>query len=310
MVASVRSPYKYLRVWPEFVSSGIWTLDEPFQQTAGKMLDYSFLALPNDLVRQFMDWQDWYEEWPDQLKTFDWDQFNARGLILARRLNRFLGREQHVEYQGTKIELDDLEVDDIVLPKQFKEPAFANDPRKHTVVCLDSVKVEQLKKTHVLAGKGLEGREADGDITPGICLVIAADVLMNSIDQAIGTGLKEVLATTYLGRFSGERDGILTLANPSNLNEFLERYAETQLAIPQRGLADVLDEFGPTFPTGDFCGKYRDCDCGEPACGCWFVWMKGGICLFYMEINGTWVHDVRLFPFQTSKDQEMTSPAA
>lgn len=54
----------FLRVWPEWCSSGIWVPPYPGSRAAGGMLDYKYLPLPDDLVTRFQSWQADYDNSP------------------------------------------------------------------------------------------------------------------------------------------------------------------------------------------------------------------------------------------------------
>ena len=47
----------FLRVWPEWCSSGIWAPPYPGSRVAGGMVDYQYLPLPSELVERFKTWQ-------------------------------------------------------------------------------------------------------------------------------------------------------------------------------------------------------------------------------------------------------------
>lgn len=91
----------FLRVWPEYGSSGIWVIDEPMQQKAGKNISYEALNLPQDLANDFAIWQNKFDEhgieWNNEK---DEDNFYKNGLELAKRLKEFLKYKAYVEYEG------------------------------------------------------------------------------------------------------------------------------------------------------------------------------------------------------------------
>jgi hypothetical protein len=47
---------EFLRLWPEWCSSGIWSVPYPGSRRAGGMVDYQYLPLPGDLVDRFKAW--------------------------------------------------------------------------------------------------------------------------------------------------------------------------------------------------------------------------------------------------------------
>jgi hypothetical protein len=89
---------RFLRVWPEWCSSGIWAVPYPGSRRAGGMVDYEYLPLPVELVERFEAWQiefDNHEPWAEE--KFDWDR-NARVADeLARDLKQYVGPRVYVE---------------------------------------------------------------------------------------------------------------------------------------------------------------------------------------------------------------------
>ena len=74
----------FLRVWPEWCSSGIWAPPYPGSRTVGGVVDHQYLPLAAELVQQFEAWQcvsDAREPWAGA----------GIGEGLARDLNRFVG---------------------------------------------------------------------------------------------------------------------------------------------------------------------------------------------------------------------------
>ncbi len=89
----------FLRVWPEWYSSGVWMPPYPGSRTVGGMLTHDGLPLSQDLVRRFNDWQDLYNDSPPcGPNKIDWDRFDAAGEDLARDLKRCVGERVYVEY--------------------------------------------------------------------------------------------------------------------------------------------------------------------------------------------------------------------
>jgi hypothetical protein len=90
----------FVRVWPEWGSSGIWAPPYPGSRAAGGMIDYDYFPLPEKLVEDFKAWQAEYDEHglepPEQ---FDWEGHQRRGDMLARDLKAILGPDIYVEYR-------------------------------------------------------------------------------------------------------------------------------------------------------------------------------------------------------------------
>jgi len=63
------------------------------------MLEYRALDLPDELCAGFRRWIQRYED-ENLSHRLDPAAFNAEGLRLAGLLKRYLGTNQHVEYQG------------------------------------------------------------------------------------------------------------------------------------------------------------------------------------------------------------------
>ena len=83
-------PKIFLRVWPEYGSSGIWVIDEPMQQKAGKNISYEALNLPQDLANDFAIWQDKFDEHGIEWNTeHEENSFYQDGLELAKKLKEF-----------------------------------------------------------------------------------------------------------------------------------------------------------------------------------------------------------------------------
>jgi hypothetical protein len=90
----------FLRVWPEWGSSGIWAPPYPGSRRAGGMVDYQYLPLPADLMERFKAWQaefDDHEPWAPE--EFDWDQHARVADGLARDLKQCVGPRIYVEHR-------------------------------------------------------------------------------------------------------------------------------------------------------------------------------------------------------------------
>jgi hypothetical protein len=91
----------FLRVWPEWFSSGIWSVPYPGSRRAGGMVDYKYLPLPEDLVERFKEWQAEYDNSPPCGPVeLDWDRFSQTAEGLARDLKRRVGPRIYVEWNG------------------------------------------------------------------------------------------------------------------------------------------------------------------------------------------------------------------
>ena len=90
---------EFLRVWPEWCSSGIWSVPYPGSRRAGGMVDYRYLPLPGNLIDRFKSWQAEHDNsppgGPDEL---DWDRFTETAEGLARDLKQCVGPRIYVEW--------------------------------------------------------------------------------------------------------------------------------------------------------------------------------------------------------------------
>ena len=80
-----------IQVMADYGSSGIWALPP-----SRGMVRYEQIHLPNDLVRDFVKWIEWF--WIAQYDELDFAPFNSEGYTLALHLKRFLGEDVYVEY--------------------------------------------------------------------------------------------------------------------------------------------------------------------------------------------------------------------
>lgn len=63
------------------------------------MVPFENLQLPQDLVQKFEAWEEWYFgsiATRESTQNFPWDEFDARGLELAKELKAFLGPDQYL----------------------------------------------------------------------------------------------------------------------------------------------------------------------------------------------------------------------
>ena len=93
--------YEYfLRVWPEWGSSGIWFPPYPgSRHVGGNLGEYDELGLSADLQRRFHDWQEEYwdnEPWSKDNK-FDYERCDRIADELARDLKPEVGPSIYVE---------------------------------------------------------------------------------------------------------------------------------------------------------------------------------------------------------------------
>lgn len=90
----------FLRVWPEWGSSGIWSVPYPGSRNAGGMIDYEYLPLPFELVERFKAWQleyDDHEPWAPE--RFDWKRHARIADGLAHDLKQCVGPRIYVEHR-------------------------------------------------------------------------------------------------------------------------------------------------------------------------------------------------------------------
>lgn len=89
----------FLRVWPEWCSSGIWATPYPGSRRAGGMVDYKYLPLTDELIGRFKLWQAEYDNSPPcGSNELDWDRFSRTAEQLARDLKRCVGPRIYVEW--------------------------------------------------------------------------------------------------------------------------------------------------------------------------------------------------------------------
>lgn len=88
----------YLRVWEEYGSSGIWSIENPKQKIPIRMVSYEMLNLPQSLIDEFKSWIDDFDE-NQPFPPSDWDSesFDKKGDELSQKLKDFLGDEYYVE---------------------------------------------------------------------------------------------------------------------------------------------------------------------------------------------------------------------
>jgi hypothetical protein len=90
----------FVRVWPDWCSSGIWQVPFPGSRFAGWMLDPAMhLGISVELQDQFKRWQasfDSHAPWAAP-EEFDWFAFNAEEQRLTRALKREVGESVYVE---------------------------------------------------------------------------------------------------------------------------------------------------------------------------------------------------------------------
>jgi len=90
----------FVRVWPEWGSSGIWAPPYPGSRAAGGMIGYDYFKLPQELVERFKLWQAEYDEHePWAPEKFDWASHWRTGDALARSLKAALGPDIYVEHR-------------------------------------------------------------------------------------------------------------------------------------------------------------------------------------------------------------------
>ncbi|HEX5228802.1 MAG TPA: hypothetical protein VFW44_13880 [Bryobacteraceae bacterium] len=98
----------FLRVWPEWCSSGIWSPPYPGSRVAGGMVDYQYLPLPADLVERFKQWQAEFDNSePCGPERLDWERHARIADGLARDLKQCVGPTIYVEHR----ELNEIMMD-------------------------------------------------------------------------------------------------------------------------------------------------------------------------------------------------------
>jgi hypothetical protein len=82
----------FVRVWPEWGSSGIWAPPYPGSRSAGGMIGYDYFNLPPDLIARFENWQAEFDDHhPWAPEKFDWGRHARTADVLARDLKAVLG---------------------------------------------------------------------------------------------------------------------------------------------------------------------------------------------------------------------------
>lgn len=96
---SATDELRLLRVWPEWGSSGIWSLDEACQAAAGRMVPYAMLDVPFALIRRIAKWQQAFDEGKPEFERSQeagaWLRAEQRELAVA--LQAALGPNHVVE---------------------------------------------------------------------------------------------------------------------------------------------------------------------------------------------------------------------
>ena len=99
------SKYKlFVRVWPDWGSSGIWVVPYPGSRYAGKNLGLAaHLGISAELQEGFKRWQDSYDSHePGAPEKFDWLTFDAEEERLTQALKREVGEDVYVEQEGLR----------------------------------------------------------------------------------------------------------------------------------------------------------------------------------------------------------------
>lgn len=94
----------YLRVWPEYSSSGIWRVTHPRQVHAGGNVEYKDLGLSPGLSLAFKVWQEWHDTTRppdyDSHERFNEELFNNCGRELTAMLRAELPAVYQVAYSS------------------------------------------------------------------------------------------------------------------------------------------------------------------------------------------------------------------
>ena len=100
----------FLRVWPEWGSSGIWLIPYPGSRTSGPNLSgYESLSLSAEMKSRFIEWQEKFWEAEPWVSTneFDYSAHHQFGIELAKSLKREVGESIYVEWD----QLDEVRCD-------------------------------------------------------------------------------------------------------------------------------------------------------------------------------------------------------
>jgi hypothetical protein len=94
----------FVRVWPDWCSSGLWHVPYPGSRYAGKNLDpEEHLGISAQLHEAFERWQESYDSHePFAPEQFDWPTFNKEEERLTQVLKRELGKDVYVEREGLR----------------------------------------------------------------------------------------------------------------------------------------------------------------------------------------------------------------
>lgn len=99
-----REKFDWLRVWPDWGSSGIWAPPHPEGMLVGLMVDYDQLELPAELVSRFVAWQSKFDAMdPEDSGSFpepSWDAFHSEQRELAHALHAMVGGVVQWEIDG------------------------------------------------------------------------------------------------------------------------------------------------------------------------------------------------------------------
>ncbi len=92
----------YLKVMPEYYSSGLW--DQNDEGVMTELRDH--IEVSDEVIDLEKDLQNWSKKYDETMSwssarpnpNFDWDNFNKEGIILAKRVKQLMGHNGKVIY--------------------------------------------------------------------------------------------------------------------------------------------------------------------------------------------------------------------
>lgn len=92
----------FVKIEPEWSSSGIWQIHYPGSIGTGPCLVDNYLDLPQSVCDKVQAWQEYFDNnakpWREKDDPMDYDLFDQWGLEVAREVKRFAPPDYYVEY--------------------------------------------------------------------------------------------------------------------------------------------------------------------------------------------------------------------
>ncbi len=119
-----------LTIMPDAGGAYIWCYDDDPNTHTGvgglsglPMVRKGMRMHPHPLTKDFENWQSyWQRNWSSAKRPFDWRDFHAEGIALARRLKRSVGEKYRIVYE-----------------KPCEDPDFEHQERREVMIDGDLV---------------------------------------------------------------------------------------------------------------------------------------------------------------------------